>query len=277
MAAEWEALANDPEIKPLLVRDVDGREVPRTYMRHAQRANETAEVEALDRKLTDPVERRFLQNPGKLMQQNELRKKNLLAQSPPTDLRPSQREKLAKLERATRDVVAENMPTAEQMRHNPPGAVDHHMAWDRHTKPALLTWKSVRVLLNPHSDALDLCNFERYRPRNAATRELFTDGQIGGQFALSPQAKQNFDRIDFSSPEVAAGIQDAIDRGLITIRTSGAPAQGRAKPAKARAPMPVTATCGVEGCDVIGKGPLGPSNVRRHRAKAHGIREEVSA
>ena len=272
MAAEWETLAEDPEIKPLLGV---------TYMRHAERTSEAAEIDGLERKLTDPVERKFLQNPGKLKQQNDRRKANLAAQSPPTDLRPAQRDKLAKLEAVTRDFVAENMPTAEQMRHNPPGAVDHHMAWERHAKRALLTWKNVRILLNPTSDALDLANFERYRPANVATRNLFTDGQIPGQFALGPQAKANYDAIDWSSPEVAGKIQELIDRGLVTIRVRGA-ARARSVPARVRSvetstDAAVPLTCTVDACGTVYRGGFAKSNLARHIAKAHAVREEVPA
>jgi hypothetical protein len=277
MPHEWEALAQDPDVKPLLTREVDGREVTRTYLRHAERTTEAAEIETTERKLTDPVERRFLTNPGKLAQQNAQRRKNLMAQSPPTDLTVVQRDKLARLERETRAFVAENMPTAEQMRHNPPGAVDHHMAWDRHAKPALLVWKNVRLLLNPRSDAVDLANFERYRPANAATRSLFSDGQIPGQWALGPQAKAHYDDIDWSSPEVAAKIQSLLDSGAVTIRTRGA-AHPHAAPATAtKAPAAVTATCDIGDCGVSYRGGFGPANLRRHQAKDHGVREEVPA
>ena len=272
MAQEWEALANDPEVKPLLVREVDGREMTRTYLRHAERTSEGAEVASVERKLTDPVERRFLQNPGKLAQQNERRKKNLLAQSPPSDLRASQRDKLAKLETVTREFVRENMPTAEQMRHNPPGTVDHALAWDRAKKAALLCWKNVRILLNPDSDAVDLANFERYRPTNAATRELFTGAQIPGQFALSPQAKANYDTIDWTSPEVAGKIQELIDSGLVKVRVRGAPHPRIAKP-----PSGIALTCAVEGCGVVYRGGFAKSNLARHTAMRHGVREEVPA
>ena len=263
MAPEWEALAEDPEIKPLLGVN---------YMRHAERKSEAAEVDAIERKLSDPVERRFLQNAGKLKQQNDRRKANLAAQSPPTDLRASQRDKLAKLEAVTRDFVAENMPTAEQMRHNPPGAVDHHMAWERHAKRALLTWKNVRILLHPASDALDLANFERYRPSNAVTRNLFPDGQIPGQWALGPQAKANYDAIDWSSPEVAARIDELIERGLVKVRTRGA-----AHPKRGRAGASAPLACPVTGCETVYRGGFAKSNLARHTAKAHGVREEVPA
>lgn len=262
MVPEWESLAADPEVKPLLGVN---------YMRFAERQSEAAEVEATERKLTDPVERRFLQNPGKLKQQNDRRKQNLLAQSPPTDLKPSQRDKMRKLETVTRDFVAENMPTAEQMRHNPPGAVDHHIAWNRHAKRALLTWKSVRILLNSDSDALDLANFEVYRPANAATRNLFSDGQIPGQWALSPQAKENYDGIKWTDDDFAK----EVERRGYTLVQRGTTAQGRAaKPSKA--PAAVTARCEVEGCGVEYRGGYGRANLKRHMATAH-VREEVPA
>lgn len=242
--AQWEALADDPELKPLLTRTVkDGpadatREVPINYMRFAQRESESREVAEIDRKLTDPVERRFLANPGKLKQQNDRRRANLLAQSPPTDLRSSQRDKLKRLEAETREYVRENMPTAEDMRHNPPGAVDHHRAWERATKRAMLTWKTARILLNPTSDATDLANFERYRPTAAQTRSLFTDAQISGQFALGPQAKANYDGIDWNSPDVAAEVERLIADGKVKVRVSGAPRpNGHAKAPKAKRVM----------------------------------------
>ena len=273
MPHEWEALANDPEVKPLLTRTVDGREVPITYMRYAQRESEGREVAELDQKLSDPFARRFLQNPGKLKQQNDRRKANLLAQSPPSDLRASQRDKLKKLESVTRAFVAEGMPTAEQMRHNPPGAVDHHRAWDKATKRALLCWKKVRIVLNPDSDATDLGNFERYRPTNAATRELYTDAQIPGQFALGPQAKANYAAINWDSPEVAEQIERLIAEGKVKVRVRGAPRRGAPGHAKTLAEH----ACGIDGCETVYRGPFGPSNLRKHRAKVHGVREEVSA
>lgn len=275
MGHEWEALARDSEIRPLLYHTMeDGREVERTYLRHADRTSEAAEVALIDRKLTDPTERRFLRNPGKLAQQNERRKKNLLAQSPPTDLRPSQRDKLARLEAATRALCGENMPTAEEMRHNPPGIVDHQIAWQRLTKRAMLAWKNTRILLHPDSDAQDLANFERYRRANSATRNLYTDGQVPGQFALSDQAKANYDTIDWSSPEIAAHLQALIDSGAVKVRVGGAL---RPRLAKRQDGTGTALTCAFEDCGVVYRGGFAKSNLARHTATKHGVREEVPA
>ena len=276
MSHEWEALAEDPEIKPLLTRTVEDREVSRTYMRHAERTSEGAEVASVEHKLSDPVERKFLQNPGKLAQQNARRKTNLLAQSPPTDLRPSQRDKLKRLEAATHALCSENMPTAEEMRHNPPGVVDHQIAWQRATKRAMLAWKNCRILLNPDSDAVDLANFERYRPAHADTRRLFTDGQIGGQFALGPQAKANYPNIDWSSPEGAEKIQEEIDAGRVKVRVRGAPAHRSAKTSRRGSPG-LELPCEADGCGAVYRGGFARQNLARHTAKVHGVREEVPA
>lgn len=260
MPHEWETLAADPEIKPLL--DVN-------YMRHAERQSEAGEIATIERKLTDPVERRFLQNPGKLQQQTERRKHNLQRQSPPDDLRPSQKDKLLKLEAVTRAFCRENMPTAEAMRHNPPGTVDHHIAWEAQCKPALIVWKRTMILLNPASPAMDLANFEKHRP-SAATRNLYPDGTIPGKFALSTAAKQNYDGIDWSSPPAAmvALIQDLVDRGFITVRGDRA---YRPKPVS-----PAAQVCSEPGCGRVYRGKHARQSLAGHVKKAH-VREEAAS
>lgn len=265
MPHEWETLAQDPEVKPLLAVN---------YMRHAERVSELREVEELDRKLNDPAERKHLSNSGRLGQQNKRRKANLEAQSPPMDLTASQRDKLRKIEVVTRGFVAENIPTTEQMRHNPPGTVDHHMAWERETQPAMLAWKAARILLNPDSDAVDLANFERYRP-SAETRNLYSDGQIPRKFAFGPDAKVNYDKIDWTSPETAEHVQEMINQGRVKVRTNGKTQSRQSRhPARAAA---ASAVCDAAGCSAQYSGNFARSNLTRHKTKTHGIREEASA
>lgn len=262
MPAEWENLANDPEIKPLLGVN---------YMRHAERKSESAEVEAIERKLTDPVERRFLQNPGKLKQQNDRRKANLAAQSPPTDLRPSQRDKLERLEILSKAFILDGpvpMPSYEQNRHNDAGAADYLRAWQSATKSAVLAWQATRILLHPGSDERDLANFHRYQPHEGSTRNLYVNAQIPGQFALSPQAKENYPAINWESPDVQAKIDELIERGLLKVRMRGASAR------------PTAVCCPVEGCGSVYSGKSAHSNranLARHTKAKHGVREEVPA
>jgi len=84
------------------------------------------------------------------------------------------------------------MPSREDLRHGPPGAADHQRKWEKQNKPIILHWKRSQLLLHPDSPERDLCNVERFRPSNGQTRNLYPDGQIPGQFALSAQAKENF-------------------------------------------------------------------------------------
>lgn len=222
MNREIEALARDPEIRPLLYESITGtdgepRERLRTYYRKHQREEHEREIAGIERVLSDPTERKYIQNHGRLKQQADQRRVLLRRQSP-APLTATQRDKLATLEQVTLDSAREGMLSQEELRHKPIGAPDRQRAWQTEKKPTILLWKLCRVLLNPQSDSRELANLEQYRPATMG-RNLFPDGLIPGQFTLSPEAKANFDAINWDSPEVAAELQRLIDAGKITIRT----------------------------------------------------------
>ena len=126
----------------------------------------------------------------------------------------------------------------------------------------MLLLKSAGILLYQESDAKDLANFERYRPA-VPTRNLMTDALIPGQFALSPEAKANYDAIDWSSPEIAAKIQDLIARGAIRINTAARPSDLRVRGQRGK----------VYECrehEQIFSGPAAKVRWRRHMQQAHG-------
>ena len=56
------------------------------------------------------------------------------------------------------------MPTQEEMRRNPVGAVDQHRRWERATEKAVLEWKNIKRVLERDSDERDLSNVETLRP-----------------------------------------------------------------------------------------------------------------
>ena len=269
MSREIETLAQDPDIRPLLyetVNHADGEtsERMRTYYRKHQRDEMKKEIDALDRVLGDPEEKKYLQKAGQLKQQNDRARVLLRRQSPPS-LTAAQRDKLALLEKATLDSAREGMLSQEELRHKPIGAPDRQRAWEAAKKRHIFLWKNCRVLLNPQSDARDLANLERYRPA-VPGRNLFTDGLIPGQFALSPQAKDNFDAINWDSPEVAAEIQKLVDEGKVTIRSVRAAdiaPQARARVAKGK-----VFECAEH--EQIFSGQTGKMRWTRHMKQAHG-------
>lgn len=116
------------------------------------------------------------------------------APKPPAD---DERDKMARRERTLREQIVEGMPSHEEMRKAPPGAVGKNIQWEKKNKERILEWKHIRMRLNHDSDDPDIANMERYRP---TTSTLSMDNAFipGQQFFLpptSPEYQENFDRI----------------------------------------------------------------------------------
>ena len=121
-------------------------------------------------------------------------KKDLEQHSPRPDLSGETVDALARRQQVLESHILEGMPTREEMRRNPPGAVDRHRNWNR-KKAAVLEWKNNQVQLNPDSDDVDLCNIERLRPsemNQTGASTYMASAQIPGNFAMTPAAKDNW-------------------------------------------------------------------------------------
>lgn len=246
LTAEINAIATDPEIAPLLQP---------TYMKKELRTEHETEIAAIERQLNDPVERKKLHNPGRLAQDVQRRKKNLVAQTPPP-LTPSQRDKVARLNRLAIEDGREGMLSQEELRSRPTGAVDRQTAWQQGKKRAVILFKRTQLLLHPDSDARDLCNFEQFRPSRPGSRDLYVDSARPRIAALSAEAKANYDQIDWSSPECQAELQRLVDEGKIRINTN-------AREADRRAPKN-TQGSDCKFCNRMFSGPSHKQNKERH-------------
>lgn len=86
-----------------------------------------------------------------------------------------------KREKELREKFTQGMPTREEMRRNPPGALEKHMQWEARNKADISEWKNIRRrLLASGAMSEDLsdssvANIERYRPAGGAG-ELSMDG-----------------------------------------------------------------------------------------------------
>jgi hypothetical protein len=86
-----------------------------------------------------------------------------------------------KREKELRDQWLQGMPTHEEMRRNPPGALDKHMQWEGRNKAKIAEWKNIMRRLwasnavpSSVSDG-SVANIEMHRPRGGAG-ELSMDG-----------------------------------------------------------------------------------------------------
>ena len=90
-----------------------------------------------------------------------------------------------KREAKLREEMLQGMPSQEEMRKSPPGAVDKHRMWEKRNKTKLMEWKNIMLRLNHDSEERDVANFEKHRP---ASSTLNMDNAIiqGKSFYFPP-------------------------------------------------------------------------------------------
>jgi len=189
--------APGPISDPLLNAEKPSKEQTRTdYMRTHQIEEAESQIQTL---------RGALQNPH--VQEKAAVAKRLRAaegdydRRMPPDLNPQERDRLVKRERELREHWSDPgiMPTAEEMRKRPPGAIDKHITWDRKCKASVLEWKQIQILLHKGDEARDIANIEMHRPR---TNTLAMDNPFVGSTTMmsfpSPQYQHNYDQINWA-------------------------------------------------------------------------------
>lgn len=94
-----------------------------------------------------------------------------------------------------REQFTTGMPTQEEMRRNPAGAVDKHRAWEDRNKPAILEWKNIRLRLHAGGDikdvprdANDVANMEMFRPSGGLGQMNLDNAQINPPTYYMPPA-----------------------------------------------------------------------------------------
>jgi hypothetical protein len=95
------------------------------------------------------------------------------------------------------------MPSQEEMRKSPPGAIGKHMRWEKQNKKNLEEWKNLKLRLNHEDTDPDVANFERFRPTSSSSLNMDNAHIPGNQYFLPPQSEQyrdNFDKVFPNAP-----------------------------------------------------------------------------
>ena len=151
-------------------------------LRPAQMSEHVEEIRVTEEKLRNPS----IQDKGAV--QRQLRNLKLqYERQAPEPLAGAEKDQLATREKVLREEITQGMLSQEEMRKNPPGAVDQHMRWERANKPKIMEWKNLRLQLaadqsSPETWDRDTANLERYRPTGASGR-VRLDAQITGKMA----------------------------------------------------------------------------------------------
>lgn len=149
----------------------------------------------LEAKLRSP----YITEKGEVARQIKRLDASLAAQTP-KEFTGKDKDKAVALEAELRGKILDGMLSQEEMRKNPPGAVDRHIAWEKRNKVNVELWKNLQLRLNAGSTDQDIANFEKYRPTKS---NMNMDGaQITGkQFYFPPMGVAP--TVTFSKDELA--------------------------------------------------------------------------
>lgn len=174
-------------------------------LRPHQLADAQDERRTLEAKMRSP----HIQDKGEVAKQIK-RLDASLNQQTPKPFVGKDLDKAIEFERELREKIVQGMPSHEEMRKAPPGAIDKHLNWEKRNKVNVELWKNLMLRLNHDSTDRDVANFEKHRP--TASRLNMDGAQITGtQYYLPPEGaalpvKFNDEEIKFLkdvSPQLA--------------------------------------------------------------------------
>lgn len=131
---------------------------------------------------------------------------------------------MVKRSRFLLEKIRRGMPSQEEMRKNPPGAVEKHMAWERRNKRDIMEWRHIMRRLTAGSGSNDAANLELHRP--VASTLSMDNAQIPGKAIYLPDnpdglgvtfTDAQLDLLRKLSPEIAdqIGSMSNRDRAMV--------------------------------------------------------------
>jgi hypothetical protein len=103
----------------------------------------------------------------------------MLQDQAPKNLGGKERDNAVKREAELRSKMINGMPSQEEMRKCPAGAIKKHTQWEKNNKKDLAEWKTLQLRMNVGTDDTDVANFEKHRPTKSTLNmhNQIVDGQ----------------------------------------------------------------------------------------------------
>ena len=127
-------------------------------LRPAQLEEMQNQVKIAEAKLSNPA----ILDKGEARRQLIRTRKTLDEQTPRPPADTAEEGRMHKRSKVLLNEILDGMPSQEEMRKAPPGAVDKHMGWEKRNKPKILEWKNLQLRLRPGER--EAANLERHRP-----------------------------------------------------------------------------------------------------------------
>lgn len=167
-----------------------------SLLRPIQVSELKAEKQDLERKLSNPQ----IQDKGVVYQQLKKLSHQLEAQTP-RQIDAKDMDSAIRRSNELKEEILVGMPSQEEMRKSPPGAVDKHMRWEKRNKNKIEEWKNLQLRINHDSDERDIANFEKYRPTTSTLN--MDNALIPGKMIILPHANAGLP-VTFSDEQISA-------------------------------------------------------------------------
>lgn len=168
------------------------QETTTPLLRPAQAQEWKEQANALRQMLSAPPHiANRIEDRGQMTKNLRALEKDLQNQEPrPYD--PSELDAAVSRSDQLKDEILEGMPTQQEMRRNPAGAVDKHRRWEKRNKAKLSEWKNIQLRRHQTGhidlhDATDVANFEQFRPVGGSQQLNMHNEQIAGTLQYGPK------------------------------------------------------------------------------------------
>lgn len=216
-------------------------------LRPAQLADAKNELKSLEARLNSP----HIEDKGEVARQLRRVSKTVAEQTPVPPASAEEEGKMTSRSEQLLSEILQGMPSQEEMRKAPPGAVDKHMRWERANKQKILEWKNLQLRLT-HGEDAEAANLEKHRPVGSTLNMdnafipgkqffmpatigpavVFSDAQIAYLRSLNPALA---DMIGTMSNEQRAQVKQVVEGiGLSAPEPSPASIAGKRGAAKKR-------------------------------------------
>jgi len=125
-----------------------------------QLQNAKEEIRSLEAKLSNPQ----IQDKGEVGKQLRRAKHMLAAQTPEPPTSGEEEGRMVARSKQLLSDILQGMPSHEEMRKSPPGAIDKHRHWEGRNKAKILEWKNLQLRMTAGSGDREVANLERHRP-----------------------------------------------------------------------------------------------------------------
>lgn len=128
------------------------------------RPNQIAQYEATKDSLEDKLNNKDIQDKQIVRAQLSRAEKEYESQRP-KEFMESEVDAAVKERDELKQTILEGMPSQEEMRKAPPGAIGKHRDHEKRNKTNILRWKELQLRLHVGSEDPDIANIEMFRPK----------------------------------------------------------------------------------------------------------------